>query len=126
MSAEIKIFFEIAEKIFSKTIDHTVRINNSYDNRKFVELLNELKKSELTKILMKEEFGGANLCLGEIVPLIKLSSKYGLPLPFSENFQLFSWIFHFYNLISGKLIKFESIKLYKNLINFIISANKEL
>tara|TARA_B100001540_G_scaffold290535_1_gene287332 strand:+ start:55 stop:1101 length:1047 start_codon:yes stop_codon:yes gene_type:complete len=84
MSAEIKIFFEIAEKIFSKKIDHSVRINNSYDNRNFVELLNELKKSELTKLLMKEEFGGANLSLGEIVPLIKLSSKYGLPLPFSE------------------------------------------
>ena len=84
MNEEIKIFFEIAEKIFSKNIDHTIRINNSYKNKKFVELLNELKKSELTKLLMKEEFGGANFCFADIVPLIKLSAKYGLPLPFSE------------------------------------------
>ena len=40
MNEEIKIFFEIAEKIFSKKIDHTIRINNSYKNKKFVELLN--------------------------------------------------------------------------------------
>ena len=84
MKDEVKIILDICDKILLKNIDHHLRLNLEPNSTQFKTLKNEIISSELTKLLVKEDLGGAGMTLTDIIPIIQLSAQYGTPVPFIE------------------------------------------
>ena len=84
MKDEVKIILDICDKILLKNVDHHLRLNLEPNSTQFKTLKNEIISSELTKLLVKEDLGGAGMTLTDIIPIIQLSAQYGTPVPFIE------------------------------------------
>ena len=84
MKDEVKIILDICDKILLKNVDHHLRLNLEPNSTQFKTLKNEIISSELTKLLVKEDLGGAGMTLTDIIPIIQLSAQYGTPIPFIE------------------------------------------
>jgi len=84
MKDEVKIILDIFDKILLKNVDHHLRLNLEPNSTQFKTLKNEIISSELTKLLVKEDLGGAGMTLTDIIPIIQLSAQYGTPVPFIE------------------------------------------
>lgn len=84
MKDEVKIILDIFDKILLKNVDHHLRLNLEPNSTQFKTLKNEIISSELTKLLVKEDLGGAGMTLTDIIPIIQLSAQYGTPIPFIE------------------------------------------
>jgi len=84
MKDEVKIILDICDKILLKNVDHQLRLNLEPNSTQFKTLKNEIISSELTKLLVKEDLGGAGMTLTDIIPIIQLSAQYGTPIPFIE------------------------------------------
>ena len=84
MKDEVKIILDICDKILFKNVDHHLRLNLEPNSTQFKTLKNELISSELTKLLVKEDLGGAGMTLSDIIPIVQLSAQYGTPIPFIE------------------------------------------
>ena len=84
MKDEVKIILEICDKILLKNVDHHLRLNLESNLTQFKILKDEITSSELTKLLVKEELGGAGMSLTDIIPIVQLSAQYGIPIPFIE------------------------------------------
>ena len=84
MKDEVKIILDICDKILLKNVDHHLRLNLEPNSTQFKTLKNEIISSELTKLLVKEDLGGAGMTLTDIIPIVQLSAQYGTPIPFIE------------------------------------------
>ena len=84
MKDEVKIILDICDKILLKNVDHHLRLNLEPNSTQFKTLKNEIISSELTKLLVKEDLGGAGMTLNDIIPIVQLSAQYGTPIPFIE------------------------------------------
>ena len=84
MKDEVKIILDICDKILLKNIDHHLRLNLEPNSTQFKTLKDEIISSELTKLLVKEDLGGAGMTLNDIIPIVQLSAQYGTPIPFIE------------------------------------------
>ena len=84
MKDEVKIILDICDKILLKNVDHNLRLNLEPNSTQFKTLKNEIISSELTKLLVKEDLGGAGMNLTDIIPIVQLSAQYGIPIPFVE------------------------------------------
>lgn len=119
MKDEVKIILDICDKILLKNVDHHLRLNLEPNSTQFKTLKNEIISSELTKLLVKEDLGGAGMTLTDIIPIIQLSAQYGTPIPFIETI-----ISNF--LLSELNIKAENdfITLTNKTENILIKKNK--
>lgn len=119
MKDEVKIILDIFDKILLKNVDHHLRLNLEPNSTQFKTLKNEIISSELTKLLVKEDLGGAGMTLTDIIPIIQLSAQYGTPIPFIETI-----ISNF--LLSELNIKAENdfITLTNKTENILIKKNK--
>ena len=119
MKDEVKIILDICDKILLKNVDHHLRLNLEPNSTQFKTLKNEIISSELTKLLVKEDLGGAGMTLTDIIPIIQLSAQYGTPVPFIETI-----ISNF--LLSELNIKAENdfITLTNKTENILIKKNK--
>ena len=119
MKDEVKIILDIFDKILLKNVDHHLRLNLEPNSTQFKTLKNEIISSELTKLLVKEDLGGAGMTLTDIIPIIQLSAQYGTPVPFIETI-----ISNF--LLSELNIKAENdfITLTNKTENILIKKNK--
>ena len=119
MKDEVKIILDICDKILLKNVDHHLRLNLEPNSTQFKTLKNEIISSELTKLLVKEDLGGAGMTLTDIIPIIQLSAQYGTPIPFIETI-----ISNF--LLSELNIKAENdfITLANKTENILIKNNK--
>ena len=84
MKDEVKIILDICDKILLKNVDHHLRLNLEPNSTQFKTLKDEIISSELTKLLVKEDLGGAGMTLNDIIPIVQLSAQYGTPIPFIE------------------------------------------
>ena len=84
MKDEVKIILDICDKILLKNVDHHLRLSLEPNSTQFKNLKDEIISSELTKLLVKEELGGAGMTLNDIIPIVQLSAQYGTPVPFIE------------------------------------------
>ena len=83
MTNELDIILETASKIFSKYITHELRYDFN-DNPSLMKLWTDIEEQGLTKIIVKEDFLGSALPFTSILPVIQMSAKMGVPLPFTE------------------------------------------
>ena len=63
MKDEVKIILDICDKILLKNVDHHLRLNLEPNSTQFKTLKDEIISSELTKLLVKEDLGGAGMTL---------------------------------------------------------------
>ena len=84
MKDEVKLILDICDKILLKNVDHHLRLNLEPNSTQFKTLKDEIISSELTKLLVKEDLGGAGMTLNDIIPIVQLSAQYGTPVPFIE------------------------------------------
>ena len=119
MKDEVKIILDICDKILLKNVDHHLRLNLEPNSTQFKTLKDEIISSELTKLLVKEDLGGAGMTLNDIIPIVQLSAQYGTPIPFIETI-----ISNF--LLSELNIKAENdfITLTNKTENILIKKNK--
>ena len=73
MKDEVKIILDICDKILLKNVDHHLRLNLELNSTQFKTLKDEIISSELTKLLVKEDLGGAGMNLTDIIPIVQLS-----------------------------------------------------
>jgi acyl-CoA dehydrogenase len=83
MINELDIILETASKIFSKYITHELR-DDFNNNSSLMKLWTDIEEQGLTKIIVKEDFLGSALPFTSILPVIQMSAKMGVPLPFTE------------------------------------------
>ena len=74
MKDEVKIILDIFDKILLKNVDHHLRLNLEPNSTQFKTLKVEIISSELTKLLVKEDLGGAGMSLTDIIPCLLYTS----------------------------------------------------
>ena len=84
MIHELDIILETSSKIFSKYITHELRYDLNNNNQNLMKLWADIEEQGLTKIIVKEDFFGSALPFNSILPVIQMSAKMGVPLPFTE------------------------------------------
>ena len=85
MKDEVKIILDICDKILLKNVDHHLRLNLEPNSTQFKNLKDEIISSELTKLLVKEDLGGAGMTLNDIIPIVQLSAQYGTCLLYTSD-----------------------------------------